>query len=157
MGRLIFFFQEALRALKRNGAPSLAAIVTTRGNQQCHLILRGGSNGPNYDKSNVDAAVGALEAAGIRASVMVDCSHANSAKRHENQPGVAEVVAAQIAGGSKAITGVMLESFLVAGRQEPVPGQPLTYGQSITDACMAWDATVPVLHALAAAVRARRG
>ena len=71
--------------------------------------------------------------------------------------GVAEVVAAQIAGGSRAISGVMLESFLVAGRQEPVPGQPLTYGQSITDACMAWDATVPVLHSVAAAVRARRG
>ena len=135
----------------------LAAIVTTRGNQQCHLILRGGSSGPNYDKSHVDAAVGTLEKAGIQASVMIDCSHANSGKRHENQPSVAEVVAAQIAGRSKAITGVMLESFLVAGRQEPMPGQPLTYGQSITDACMAWDATVPVLHSVAAAVRARRG
>jgi len=135
----------------------LAAIVNTRGNPQCHLILRGGSNGPNYDKPSVDAAVSSLEAAALKPSVMVDCSHANSNKRHENQPGVAEVLGAQIAAGSRAITGVMLESFLVAGRQEPVVGQPLTYGQSITDACMAWDATLPVLRSLAAAVRARRG
>jgi len=134
----------------------LAAIVTTRGNPLCHLILRGGSSGPNYDKPSVDAAVKSLEAGGLKPSVMVDCSHANSGKRHENQPGVAEVLAAQIAAGSRAITGVMLESFLVAGRQEPGVGQPLTYGQSITDACMAWDATLPVLRSLAAAVRARR-
>lgn len=134
----------------------LAAIVTTRGNPQCHLILRGGSSGPNYDKSSVDTAVSALEASALKPTVMVDCSHANSGKRHENQPKVAEVIAAQIAAGSRAITGIMLESFLVAGRQEPVPGQPLTYGQSITDACMAWDATLPVLHSLAAAVRSRR-
>lgn len=135
----------------------LAAIVTTRGNPQCHLILRGGSNGPNYDKSSVDAAVSALEASGLKPTLMVDCSHANSGKRHENQPKVAEVIAAQIAAGSRAITGIMLESFLLAGRQEPAPGRSLTYGQSITDACMAWDATLPVLHSLAAAVRARRG
>lgn len=135
----------------------LAAIVTTRGNPQCHLILRGGSSGPNYDRASVDAAVGALEASGLKATVMLDCSHANSGKRHENQPKVADAIAAQVAGGSRAITGVMLESFLVAGRQDTVPGQPLTYGQSITDACMGWDATLPVLRSLAAAVRARRG
>ncbi|HEU5075253.1 MAG TPA: 3-deoxy-7-phosphoheptulonate synthase [Polyangiaceae bacterium] len=134
----------------------LAAIVTTRGNPQCHLILRGGSNGPNYDKSKVDTAVSSLEASGLKPTVMVDCSHANSGKRHENQPKVAEAIAAQIAAGSRAITGVMLESFLVAGRQEPVAGQPLTYGQSITDACLAWDTTLPVLRTLADAVRARR-
>ena len=134
----------------------LAAIVTTRGNPQCHLILRGGSRGPNFDKASVDTAVSALEASGLRPTVMVDCSHANSGKRHENQPKVAEALAAQIAAGSRAITGVMLESFLVAGRQEPVAGQPLTYGQSITDACLAWDSTLPVLRSLAAAVRSRR-
>ncbi|HEY6723090.1 MAG TPA: 3-deoxy-7-phosphoheptulonate synthase [Polyangiaceae bacterium] len=135
----------------------LAAIVTTRGNPQCHLILRGGSSGPNYDQASVDAAVRALEASGLKPTVMLDCSHANSGKRHENQPKVADVIAGQIAAGSRTITGVMLESFLVAGRQEPVSGQPLTYGQSITDACMGWDATLPVLRSLAAAVRARRG
>lgn len=134
----------------------LAAIVTTRGNQQCHLILRGGLSGPNYDKRSVDAATDALESAGVQASVMVDCSHANSGKKHENQPRVAEAVAEQVAGGSRAITGVMLESFLVAGRQDPKPGEPLTYGQSITDACLDWDATLPVLRSLARAAQARR-
>lgn len=134
----------------------LAAIVTTRGNQQCHLILRGGLSGPNYDKPNVEAAIDALEGAGVQPSVMIDCSHANSGKKHENQPRVAEVIAEQVAGGSRAVTGVMLESFLVAGRQDPKPGEPLTYGQSITDACLDWNATLPVLESLARAVQSRR-
>jgi 3-deoxy-7-phosphoheptulonate synthase len=135
----------------------LAAIVTTRGNPQCHLILRGGLTGPNYEKEHVDKAVQSMEAAGLRPRVMIDCSHANSGKRHENQPGVAEVVGAQIAAGSRAIIGLMMESFLVAGKQELEPGRPLTYGQSITDACLDWSTTLPALRSLAAAVRARRG
>ncbi len=134
----------------------LAAIVTTRGNQQCHVILRGGNGGPNYDRESVASTVGVLEKAGLRASVMIDCSHANSQKKHDNQPRVAEAIAEQVAAGSGAITGVMLESFLVAGRQDAKPGQPLTYGQSITDACLDWTSTMPVLRTLAKAVQARR-
>src|SRR5690606_23869433 len=111
----------------------LAAIVTTRGNQQCHLILRGGHTGPNYDSASVSAAVDALDRASLKQAVMVDCSHANSEKKHENQPRVAEAVAEQVAAGNRAITGVMVESFLCAGRQDLTPGRPLTYGQSITD------------------------
>ncbi len=134
----------------------LAAIVTTRGNQQCHLILRGGNSGPNYDAASVEAAVAALDKAELRPAIMVDCSHANSRKDHQNQPKVAEVVADQIARGTRAIVGVMLESFLVGGRQEPAPGRTLTYGQSITDACLDWDSTLPVMKLLAQAVKKRR-
>src|SRR5690606_10289386 len=134
----------------------LAAIVTTRGNQQCHLILRGGNSGPNYDAASVEAAVAALDTAELRPALTVDCSHANSRKDHQNQPKVAEVVAEQIARGTRAIVGVMLESFLVGGRQEPAPGRTLTYGQSITDACLDWDSTLPVMKLLAQAVKKRR-
>jgi 3-deoxy-7-phosphoheptulonate synthase len=134
----------------------LAAIVNTRGNTQCHLILRGGSEGPNYDEAAVSDAVGALKRAGIRYGVMVDCSHANSRKKHENQRLVAENLAAQLRAGSRQVFGVMLESFLVAGRQDVTPGKALQRGQSITDACMSWEQTLPVLQNLAAAVVARR-
>jgi 3-deoxy-7-phosphoheptulonate synthase len=135
----------------------LAAIVTTRGNQQCHLILRGGTSGPNFDEASVKGAVQMLEKAGLGASLMIDCSHANSKKNHDNQPAVAEAIAAQLAAGSRAITGVMLESFLVAGRQDTVAAEELVYGQSITDACLDWQSTYPVLETLAAAVQKRRG
>ena len=133
-----------------------SAIVETLGNTACHLILRGSSRGPNYDADSIAEAVGAIEKAGLVPSVMVDCSHGNSGKDHTRQPMVASDVAAQVAAGSTAITGVMLESHLVGGRQS-WDATSATYGQSITDACMAWEATVPVLEELAAAVRARRG
>jgi 3-deoxy-7-phosphoheptulonate synthase len=97
-----------------------------------------------------------LKAEGLDGSVMVDCSHANSGKDHQKQAGVAAAVAEQIAGGSTEVFGMMLESFLVEGRQDKVPGVELTYGQSITDACMSWEATEPVIKSLAASVRARR-
>ncbi|HLV66677.1 MAG TPA: 3-deoxy-7-phosphoheptulonate synthase [Polyangiaceae bacterium] len=134
----------------------LAAIVATRGNPQCHVILRGGANGPNYSAEAVGKAAQALEKAGQRPSVLVDCSHANSSKKPERQPEVARAIADQIAGGSSAIFGVMLESFLVPGRQDVVPGTPLTYGQSITDGCLGWDDTRRVLDLLANAVQHRR-
>jgi 3-deoxy-7-phosphoheptulonate synthase len=131
------------------------AIVETRGNDDCHLILRGGQ-APNYDAASVDAAAAALAAAGLPGRVMIDCSHANSQKKPERQLLVAEDVARQVAGGETRILGVMLESALKAGRQDLVPGRPLVYGQSVTDACLGWDDSVPVLDRLAHAVRERR-
>lgn len=134
----------------------LAAIVSTRGNDRCHLILRGGSNGPNYESEAVDAALEALRDAGIERGVMVDASHANSGKDPDKQPVVAAAIADQVGAGNRGIFGVMLESFLVAGRQEPTTGAQLVYGQSITDGCMDWDTTEPVLGELSRAVQARR-
>jgi 3-deoxy-7-phosphoheptulonate synthase len=135
----------------------LAAIVSTRGNPFCHVILRGGSDGPNYSEAHVSEVLKALEKAGLRRPVMVDCSHANSGKDPLKQPTVLEAVAARIANGDRSIFGLMVESFLVQGRQDITPGEPLTYGQSITDACLGWDATEPLLAQLAEAVRSRRG
>jgi 3-deoxy-7-phosphoheptulonate synthase len=134
----------------------LAAIVSTRGNPDCHIILRGANSGPNYSADHVAQAAAALKAGALPARVMVDCSHGNSSKDFHRQPIVARDLAAQIAAGDHALCGVMLESHLVGGRQNLKPGHPLTYGQSITDACLAWDDTLPVLDDLAAAVRARR-
>jgi 3-deoxy-7-phosphoheptulonate synthase len=134
----------------------LAAIVATKGNLDCHVILRGGAGKPNYDPASIAETVRMLKAEGLDGSVMVDCSHANSGKDHQKQAGVAAAVAEQIAGGSTEVFGMMLESFLVEGRQDKVPGVELTYGQSITDACMSWEATEPVIESLAASVRARR-
>jgi len=134
----------------------LAAIVATRGNPQSHVILRGGRSGPNFSPEAVAEAAQALGKAGLRPSVMVDCSHANSQKDHKNQVKVAENLAAQIRGGSLAVFGVMIESNLVEGRQDVVAGKPLTHGQSITDACLGFEETRPVLELLAAAVRDRR-
>jgi 3-deoxy-7-phosphoheptulonate synthase len=134
----------------------VAAIVETRGNHDCHLILRGGSGGPNCDaKTLADVAV-ALGRAGLPDRVIVDCSHANSGKEPSRQAEVAHEVAAQIAGGNHSIIGVMLESFLEEGRQDVKPGTPLVYGKSITDACMSWERSVPVLEALAQATAERR-
>jgi 3-deoxy-7-phosphoheptulonate synthase len=136
-----------------------AAIVTTTGNSECHVILRGGK-GPNYDAASVAAACRELEGAHLPGHVMVDCSHANSGKRHERQIDVAGDLARQIAGGSRQIFGVMLESHLQAGAQRFTPGQDdparLVYGQSITDACLGWEDSVRVLEVLGAAVSERR-
>jgi 3-deoxy-7-phosphoheptulonate synthase len=134
----------------------VAAIVSTRGNPECHVILRGGTDGPNYSRVAILDVRDALAHAGLSARVMVDCSHANSGKDHLRQAQVAEDVAAQIASDDSGIFGVMLESFLEDGNQNPSAAGPLVYGQSITDACMSWERTVPVLQRLAEAARARR-
>jgi 3-deoxy-7-phosphoheptulonate synthase len=134
----------------------LCAIVATRGNPHCHVILRGGQSGPNYDATSVQKVAQALRDAGLPARMMIDTSHGNSSKDHRRQPAVAHEIAEQIAGGEGSIFGVMMESFLVEGRQDLVDGVTLRYGQSITDACMSWEMTVPVLQELARAVQARR-
>jgi len=131
------------------------AIAATTGNEDCHVILRGGKT-PNYDTASVEAACTAITGAGLDARVMIDASHANSSKKPENQPMVIDDIAAQLAGGEQRIAGVMVESHLVGGRQEHLPGQSLRYGQSITDGCIDWESSVDVLDRLAQAVRARR-
>ncbi|MGL1832581.1 3-deoxy-7-phosphoheptulonate synthase AroG [Rhodocyclaceae bacterium SMB388] len=132
-----------------------SAIVTTRGNEDCHVILRGGKS-TNFDADSVEAACRDLAAAGVPPKIMIDCSHANSRKQHMLQIEVAENVAAQMAGGEDRIVGVMVESYLKEGRQDLVPGKELEYGKSITDACIGWDDSVSVLDKLAEGVRARR-
>jgi 3-deoxy-7-phosphoheptulonate synthase len=134
----------------------LCAIVGTRGNPDCHVILRGGQRGPNYDAASVQHAAEALRRAGLPVRLMIDVSHGNSGKDHRRQPVAAAEVAKQVALGEGAIIGLMMESFLVEGRQDLVAGRALTYGQSITDACLGWEHTVPVLEGLAEAVRERR-
>jgi len=135
------------------------AIVQTQGNPDCHVILRGGK-APNYDAASVAAACKELEAAKLPASLMVDCSHANSSKQHQRQLVVAQDIAHQLSGGSHSVFGVMVESHLKAGAQKFTPGkdkvEDLTYGQSITDACLAWDDSLQALEALSAGVKARR-
>ena len=135
------------------------AIVATKGNPDCHVILRGGK-APNYDAQSVQAASVALEAAGLRPSVMVDCSHANSYKTAERQTEVAQAIAEQVSNGSHAIFGVMVESHIQAGAQKFTPGKDdprqLEYGKSITDACLGWDDTAQLLQTLSDAVQARR-
>ena len=131
------------------------AIVSTAGNEDCHVILRGGRR-PNYDAANVDAAAKNLAEGGIPARLMIDCSHGNSAKEPEKQIDVGREVAAQIAGGDGRIFGVMVESHLKAGRQDLVPGKALVYGQSVTDACIGWEDSRALLDTLADAVRQRR-
>ena len=132
-----------------------AAIAATTGNDDAHIVLRGG-RAPNYGAEGVAAAVAELAKAGLPRSLMVDASHANSGKTHENQPAVVADICGQLAGGDPHIMGVMIESHLVAGCQNLVPGRALTYGQSITDACSDWDTSVAMLAELASAVRARR-
>ncbi len=132
-----------------------SAIVCTAGNEDCHIILRGGKT-PNYDAASVESTCHELAAAGLAARLMIDCSHANSQKRHERQIDVAADIVGQVAGGDARIFGVMIESHINPGRQDLVPGQPLHYGVSITDACIGWDATIEVLRALADSVRQRR-
>ena len=131
------------------------AIVSTMGNEDCHVILRGGKE-PNYDAASVDAACAEIARSGLAARLMVDFSHGNSRKQFKLQMEVCDSVAEQISGGEERIMGVMVESHLVEGRQDLSPDKPLTYGQSVTDACINWDDSVAVMEKLAAAVRARR-
>ena len=156
--------QIAADALQAAAAPhsfmgmtkmGVAAIFETRGNPDGHLILRGGRQ-PNYDAAAIEAACTVLRQAGLPERVMVDCSHANSAKQHRRQIDVANDVARQVAGGDRRIIGVMIESHLHEGRQDLLPGVPLQPGISITDACIGWDDTLPLLRALAEGVRQRR-
>jgi len=144
---------HAFAGIDMNGTP---AILHTRGNHDCHVILRGGKGVPNYEAEAVAHACALLRSAGLPERVMIDLSHDNSAKQPERQPIVAAAVAGQLAAGDTTIVGVMLESFLVAGRQDlDGPGE-LVYGQSITDGCIGWGTTVEVLDGLARAARARR-
>ncbi len=131
------------------------AVFKTRGNEDCHVILRGGKQ-PNYDAQSVNAACGELALAGLRQQVMVDFSHANSSKQYQRQIEVGHDVAGQLTSGEKRIMGVMIESHLVAGRQDLKPGVALNYGQSVTDACISWEDSEPLLRELAEAVRNRR-
>ena len=132
-----------------------SAIFATTGNDDCHIILRGGKE-PNYDAKHVNQAVAELEAAGVQKRLMVDCSHANSQKDHQRQIDVADVIAEQISQGNDNLMGVMIESHLVAGRQDVETDKELVYGQSVTDACIDWNDSVKVLKTLAAAVKQRR-
>ncbi|MDB5506650.1 MAG: synth 1 [Devosia sp.] len=156
--------QIALDAVKSAGQPhhflavtkdGRSAIATTSGNGDCHIILRGGK-ATNYDADSVEAAAVASLKAGVQPAIMIDASHANSSKQPENQPLVLADVGTQLANGDRRIVGVMVESNLVAGRQDLKPGQPLVYGQSITDGCIGWDTTVAALEKLAEAVETRR-
>ncbi len=132
-----------------------SAIFATTGNDDCHIILRGGKE-PNYDATHVKQAIAELEAAGVQQRLMVDCSHANSQKDHQRQIDVADVIAEQISQGNENIMGVMIESHLVAGRQNVEAGKELVYGQSVTDACINWNDSIKVLRNLADAVKQRR-
>ena len=134
-----------------------SAIFATTGNEDCHIILRGGGGKTNYDMFSVDDACALLSKAGLSARLMIDASHANSRKIPKRQAEVSSNIAAQICRGNKSIIGVMLESFIEEGRQDVISGQELVYGQSITDPCMAWDTTELVLREYAEAVRIRRG
>eukprot|EP00128_Syssomonas_multiformis_P004592 Colp12_sorted_trinity150504_noHs@31154 len=136
----------------------LAAIVTTKGNPYCHVILRGGASGPNYERTHIEAALERLAASKVRSSIMVDCSHGNSRKQHKNQAKVSHDVALQIADGNKSLIGLMIESNLKEGRQDiPAEGPSgLKYGVSITDACVSFEDTIPMLEELAHAVQTRR-
>jgi 3-deoxy-7-phosphoheptulonate synthase len=131
------------------------SIVETRGNDDCHIILRGGKS-PNYDAASVQAACEELRKAGLAERLMIDFSHANSRKDYRRQAEVCADVAGQIGAGESRIVGVMIESHLVEGRQDLAPGRPLVFGQSVTDACIGWDDSVKLLDQLADAVRRRR-
>ncbi|CAG8568820.1 916_t:CDS:2 [Ambispora gerdemannii] len=136
----------------------LAAITKTKGNELCHVILRGSNSGPNYKKQYIDATKESLRKAKLPELIMIDCSHGNSSKKHTNQPIVSTDIASQVASGDDTIIGVMIESNIVEGRQDVPKEGPsaLKYGQSITDACVSWEDTVPMLEGLAKAVRERR-
>lgn len=140
-------------SLTKNGT---SAIFATTGNPDCHIILRGGNGAPNYDADSIEKAAADLAKAKLPANIMVDFSHANSRKQHDRQLDVGRDVANQLSHGEKRIIGVMIESNLVAGRQDVVPGEKLVYGQSITDACIGWDQTGPLLDLLANAAHQRR-
>jgi len=132
-----------------------SAIFSTTGNDDTHIILRGGKR-PNYDQESVNEAAEQMQQGGLRPNLMIDCSHANSRKQHEKQIEVGRDVASQVRRGDHRIMGVMIESHLIGGRQDLVPGKELTYGQSVTDACICWEDSLPLLDQLAEAVRLRR-
>ncbi|MCC7412693.1 MAG: 3-deoxy-7-phosphoheptulonate synthase [Gammaproteobacteria bacterium] len=132
------------------------AILATAGNPDCHLILRGGDRGPNFDAASVEEASRRMLKAALEPRIIIDCSHANSGKNHERQPGVARDVAARIGAGDRRIHGVMLEANILPGRQDLKPGVPIDYGISITDACMGWDTSAQIIGELARAAAARR-
>ena len=144
---------HAFTGVTLDGSP---AILHTRGNEDAHVILRGGREAPNYEAGAIEDTLEALRDVGLPERVVIDASHDNSGKDPARQPGVLANVAAQIAAGNEAITGVMVESFITGGRQDLDSGRPLVYGQSITDGCMGWETTTLVLDQLAGAVRARR-
>ena len=157
--------QIALDAIQSSSRPhhflgvtkqGISAIVSTTGNGDCHIILRGGQSGTNYDASSISNTVTALREQGLPPYVMIDCSHGNSRKDYRNQPVVAKDLCEQIAAGSTAIAGVMLESNLIEGSQKLAPRESMTRGQSVTDACLGWDDTVSVLESFAESIRARR-
>jgi 3-deoxy-7-phosphoheptulonate synthase len=131
------------------------AVFKTAGNEDCHVILRGGKT-PNYDAQSIEAACRELAAAGLAQHLMVDLSHANSSKQYQRQVAVGEDVARQLAAGERRIVGVMVESHINPGRQDHLPGKPLQYGVSITDACLGWEDTLGLLDTLAEGVRKRR-
>jgi 3-deoxy-7-phosphoheptulonate synthase len=145
--------QHAFAGIDDAGAP---AILHTSGNPDGHVILRGGDDGPNYGAAYVESAVELLRASGLRERLVIDASHGNSGKDPDRQVTAADAIGAQVAAGNRAIVGVMLESFIAAGRQDLGAGRPLTYGKSITDACMDWERTAVILDRLAGAVAARR-
>lgn len=153
---------DAIRAAERSHIfmsltkEGRSAIFHTKGNDDCHIILRGGNGEPNYAAPHVADAVDKLAKAGVRQKLMIDCSHANSNKDFRKQTQVADSIAEQLTAGNKSIMGVMIESHLVEGRQDVKPDCALTYGQSITDGCLGWEASVDSLEALANAVQARR-
>ncbi|MBE0492974.1 MAG: 3-deoxy-7-phosphoheptulonate synthase [Thiomicrospira sp.] len=158
-------FKVAVDAIRAANKPHIflsltktghSAIFSTTGNQDCHVILRGGNSGPNYEPEFVADAVNQLKAAEVQSRLMIDCSHANSSKNHERQMIVAQSIADQLARGSQHIMGAMVESHLVGGRQDVIPDQDLIYGQSITDACIDWNSSVKLLETLAQGVQARR-
>jgi len=134
----------------------VAAIVSTTGNPFCHVILRGSTKGPNFDSQAIEETEKAIREAGLVEKIMIDCSHGNSKKNPKNQPLVAEDIAKQIESGNRSIFGIMMESHLKEGNQKEAPLDKIEYGKSITDACLAWEDTVPVIERLAAAIRKRR-
>ncbi|MBI2799759.1 MAG: 3-deoxy-7-phosphoheptulonate synthase [Gammaproteobacteria bacterium] len=134
----------------------ISAIVTTKGNEHCHVILRGSNTGPNYAAADVASYAAILAKNGLSDRLMIDCSHGNSRKDYTQQAAVAGDIAAQVAGGSRSICGLMIESHLKAGKQNHASDTPLVYGQSITDACIGWETTEPILNELAIAVQKRR-
>ncbi len=159
-------FKIAVDAIRAANSPHIfmsltktgkSAIFETKGNTDCHVILRGGNDGPNYEEPFVKEATDALSAAKVQDKIMIDCSHANSNKQHERQLLVADSIKEQLSSGNDKIMGVMVESHLVSGSQSIQPGKELTYGQSITDPCIDWQDSLKVLETLSEGVRARRG
>jgi len=146
-------FQHSFLSVTEQG---IAAIVTTKGNDDCHIILRGSNKGPNYDSDHVEKALAALKKSKLPSRLMIDTSHGNSSKDYRNQPIAASDIAGQIEKGNNGIIGILMESFIADGKQDFGPKETLDYGKSITDGCMGWEMTIPVIEKLAKAVKTRR-